>query len=88
LPGNWQAAAGVRQPLNAFAKLHPGQHVIDERFTTIRQAMAVPRGRVRALGCLEAFIEEMKADGFVANALERSDQTDATVAPPRNAEAS
>jgi polar amino acid transport system substrate-binding protein len=83
-----EAAAGVCQPLVAYAGAHPGFRVIDGSFTTIRQAMAVPRGRGRALGYLETFIEEMKSKGFVANALERSGQTDATVAPPRNAAAS
>ena len=31
---------------------------------------------------LREFIEEMKASGFVANALEKSGQSDAAVAPP------
>jgi polar amino acid transport system substrate-binding protein len=31
---------------------------------------------------LRAFIEEMKASGFVAKALKASDQPDAAVAPP------
>lgn len=78
-----EAAAGVRQPLVAYAASRPGFRVIKESFTSIRQAMAVPKGRDRALRHLEAFIEEMKGNGFVADALARSGETDATVAPAR-----
>jgi len=41
----------------------------------------VRKGRLAAAAYLRHFIEEMKADGFVAEALERSGQGDATVAP-------
>lgn len=76
-----EAAAGIKQPLTAYAKAHPGVRLIDGRFMEIRQAMGVPKGRVMAAGYLRGFIEEMKASGFIADALRRSDQ-DATVAPP------
>jgi polar amino acid transport system substrate-binding protein len=39
---------------------------------SIRQAMGTPRGRDAALSYLQDFIEEMKASGFVAEALRRS----------------
>lgn len=76
------AAAGVRQPLVLFAKANPGYRVIEGRFMSIDQAMGVPRGRPEALGFLSDYVEEMKASGFVAAALERHRQTDAVVAPP------
>jgi len=51
----------------------------------IRQAMGTPKlryaGRDAAPRFLHAFVEEMKATGFVAKALERSNQPDAMVAP-------
>lgn len=75
------AAAGVRQPLEAAARARPGFRVLPGRFTAIRQAMAVPAGRAAAQPFLDAFIEEMKASGFVARALRDSGQGDATVAP-------
>jgi polar amino acid transport system substrate-binding protein len=77
-----EAAAGVRQPMTAYLRSHPETRLIEERFMEIRQAMGVPKGRVRAAEYLRAFIEEMKASGFVADALKRSDQPDAAVAPP------
>ncbi len=81
LAGGLDAAAGVRQPLSAAASAHQGLRVIDGRFTAIEQAMGVPRARAAGLPWLRAFIEEMKASGFVAAALARSGQGDAAVAP-------
>jgi polar amino acid transport system substrate-binding protein len=76
------AAAGVRQPLVKFAAAHPGLRVMDERFMAIEQAMCMPQGRAAGARYLRAFVEEMKASGFVAAGLERSGQGDAMVAPP------
>ena len=76
------AAAGVKQPLVAFARQHPNVRVIDERFMEIRQAMGTPKGRDIGAGYLRSFVEELKANGFVADALKRSNQPDAAVAPP------
>jgi polar amino acid transport system substrate-binding protein len=44
--------------------------------------MGTPGGREAAAGYLRSFVEEMKASGFVASALEKSGQRDAVVAPP------
>ena len=77
-----EAAGGVRQPISAFAQAHPDTRIIPGRFMAIEQAMGTVRGREAAAACLRAFIEEMKASGFVARALEASGQGDATVAPP------
>jgi polar amino acid transport system substrate-binding protein len=76
------AAAGVRNPLAAYAASHPGVRVLPGRFTVIEQALAAPRGREAAGRWLDAFVEEVKASGFVAAALARSGQRDAAVAPP------
>jgi polar amino acid transport system substrate-binding protein len=54
---------------------------MDGRFMEIRQAMGTQKGRVADARYLRAFIEEMKASGFVADALKRSNQPDAAVAP-------
>jgi len=40
------------------------------------------QGREAVPQYLRAFVEEMKASGFVAQALARSNQPDAEVAPP------
>jgi polar amino acid transport system substrate-binding protein len=75
------AAAGVKQPLIKFAKANPNVRVMEGRFMVIEQAMGTPKGREAGARYLCSFVEEMKATGFVAKALERSGQGDATVAP-------
>ncbi|OYX80530.1 MAG: restriction endonuclease [Bradyrhizobium sp. 35-63-5] len=76
-----EAVAGVRQPLDAYAKDHPDMRVMDGHFMEIQQAMGTPKGRLAGAAFLRGFVEAMKASGFVAEALARSGQT-ATVAPP------
>ena len=81
-----EAAAGVKQPLVEYAKTDPSVRIMDGRFMEIRQAMGAPKlryqGRDAAPRYLHAFVEEMKATGFIAEALRRSNQPDAAVAPP------
>jgi polar amino acid transport system substrate-binding protein len=77
-----EAAAGVKQAIVAFATAHPDLRMIDERFMSIEQAMATPKGRAAGASYLRRFIEEMKASGFVAKALAASGQADAAVASP------
>jgi polar amino acid transport system substrate-binding protein len=80
-----EAAAGVKQPLVAYAKTNPNVRLLDGRFMEIRQAMGTPQGREAGARYLHGFVEEMKASGFVAEALKRSNQPDASVAPPATA---
>jgi polar amino acid transport system substrate-binding protein len=77
-----EAAAGVRQQLIAFASGQPDVRVVEGRFMVIEQAIGTPKGRDNALEFLKGFVEEAKASGFVADALARSNQRDAAVAPP------
>jgi len=76
------AAAGVKQALAAHAKTDPDVRLIDERFMEIRQAMGTPVARQAGAAYLAAFVEDLKANGFVAEALKRHNQPDAAVAPP------
>ena len=80
-----EAVAGVKQPLVLFAASTPGYRVIPGRFTAIEQAMGVQRAREATSGYLRAFVEDLKASGFVAAALARHRQPDAAVAPPAGA---
>ena len=79
------AAAGVRQQLEVYAKDHPEVRIMSGAFQEIRQAMGMPKknGEAGKAGAayLAAFVEDMKASGFVADALKRSGQA-AKVAPP------
>jgi polar amino acid transport system substrate-binding protein len=75
------AAGGVKQALQKFIAANPGVRLIDERFMEIRQAMGTAKGKLAGAAYLRGFIEEMKKSGFVADALKRSGQAEATVAP-------
>jgi polar amino acid transport system substrate-binding protein len=75
-------AAGVKQQLEADAKRYPGHRLLPGRFMLIQQAMGLPKGRAAAAArTLAAFVEEMKASGFVADALQRHRIEGASVAP-------
>jgi polar amino acid transport system substrate-binding protein len=75
-------AAGVRQQLEADCKRFPGLRLLPGDFMTIQQAMGLPAGRSDdALAMLRQFVEDMKADGFVARALKRHGIAGARVAP-------
>jgi polar amino acid transport system substrate-binding protein len=77
-----EAVAGIRQPLSRYVAGHPGLRLVEPRFMEIRQAVATTKDRTdAAIAFLRRFVEEVKASGFVADALARSGQ-DATVAPP------
>jgi len=75
-------AAGVKQPLDAYAKAHPDVRLLPGRFMVINQAVGTPKTRAAAAAYLSDFVEEAKASGFVAHALAASGQSDASVAPP------
>jgi len=51
----------------------------------IEQAMGLSKGRLAAQAWLSAFIEDLKASGFVADALRRHGVEGAVVAPARAA---
>jgi polar amino acid transport system substrate-binding protein len=75
-------AAGVKQQLEADAGRVGGVRLLPGRFMVINQAMGVPKGRTAAQAWLSAYIEEMKAKGFVGEALQRHRIQGAAVAPP------
>ncbi|HEY3981939.1 MAG TPA: ABC transporter substrate-binding protein [Streptosporangiaceae bacterium] len=80
--GEVEVAAGIRQVLEDEAGRAPGVRLLPGRFMVIQQAMGTPAGRGGpALELLAAFVEEMKAGGFVAEALRRHRIDGATVAP-------
>lgn len=82
LAKNLEVAAGVKQQLEADAKRVPGLRLLDGRFMVINQAMGTPRVRGEAgVTYLRGFIEDMKASGFVAQALQRHGIEGAAVAP-------
>jgi polar amino acid transport system substrate-binding protein len=76
-----EVAAGVKQQLQADMARVGGLRLLPGRFMVIQQAMGVPRQREAVAQALRAFVEEMKASGFVAQALQRHGIQGAAVAP-------
>jgi polar amino acid transport system substrate-binding protein len=80
--GKADVIAGVRQLLLMDQAKLPGSKVLEDRFMVIEQAMGMPRGRDAGLAYAKEFIEELKASGFVARALDASGVRGVPVAPP------
>jgi len=80
--GQVDVAAGIRQVLEVEAEKAPGLRLLPGRFMVIQQAMGTPSSRGNeASAALGAFVEEVKASGFVAHALARHRIQGASVAP-------
>ncbi len=76
-----EVAAGVRPMLEADVRSTPGLRLLPGCFMAIHQAMGTPCGRDSGARWLTAFVEEVKASGFVAGSLARNRVAGATVAP-------
>jgi polar amino acid transport system substrate-binding protein len=77
-----EVAAGIKQQLQAEAQQRGGLRLLPGRFMVIRQAMGLARARGDAAAAfLAAFVEEKKASGEVAAALDRHGIAGAAVAP-------
>jgi len=77
-----EVAAGVKQQLQADAQRLPGLRLLPGRFMVIQQAMGLPKGSGEAAAVmLREFVQELKASGFVAQALARHNIQGASVAP-------
>lgn len=77
-------AAGVKQQLQMDAARLPQLRLLPGRFMVIEQAMGLPKGRSpEAQAYLRQFVEDMKASGFVADALKKHKIEGASIAPPQ-----
>lgn len=83
---NADVAAGVKQQLESDLPRFPDLRLLPGRFMVIQQAMGLPKGRsAEAVAYLRAFVEELKASDFVAQALGRHGIEGASVAPANEA---
>lgn len=69
--GKVDVLAGVRQHLVANSAKLSGSRVLDERFMAIQQAVGILKGRNQGANYLREFIDDVKASGFVARAIEK-----------------
>lgn len=81
LAGKVDVVAGVRQHLLANVKKLPGSRVLDGRFMAIQQALGIVKGRDAGAKYLREFIEDVKASGLVACAIEKAGVRGVSVAP-------
>lgn len=88
MTGQVDVLAGVRQHLVANSVKLPGSRVFADRFMAIEQALGIPKGRAEAARYLREFIEEVKASGVVARAIERAGVSGVAVAPPARSDKS
>jgi polar amino acid transport system substrate-binding protein len=80
--GKVDALAGLTQGLLGLAPKLPGSRLVDGRFMGVQQSIAVPRGREAGLAYLRRVVEDAKASGLVARAIERTGARGVSVAPP------
>jgi polar amino acid transport system substrate-binding protein len=79
--GKVEALAGVKQTLVADAEKLPGSRVLGGRFMAIYQALGIPKGHDAGAEYLREFIEDVKASGLVAQAIEKAGIRGISVAP-------
>jgi polar amino acid transport system substrate-binding protein len=70
--GKTDALAGLRPVLLTCIEKLPGSRVVDDRFTTIQQAVGTPKGREAGAAYLRRFVEDVKATGLVAHLIEKN----------------
>jgi len=80
--GQVEALAGLTQALHDKLRQLPGARILAGRFMGVQQSIAVPKGRDAGLAYLRHVVEEAKASGLVARAIERTGARGVSVAPP------
>jgi polar amino acid transport system substrate-binding protein len=84
LAENLEAATGVREPVTAFVRTHPGIRLIEGRFMKIQQAVGTTKvKRPETIEFLHGVVEDLKASGFIAASLRRSARPPPSLRPPR-----
>lgn len=79
--GKVEALAGLKQALIGLVDKFPGSRMVDGRFMAVQQSIGVPKGRDAGLGYLRSVVEDTKASGLVARAIERTGARGVSVAP-------
>ena len=69
---SFEALAGLRPFLMDVSSKHAGTRLLEGSFMIVQQAIGVPRSRDRAAAYLQKFVEDVKASGFVARAIEKN----------------
>ena len=81
--GRVDAWASARQLLIDYSAQLPGSRVLEGRYGVNRAAVVVAKGKAARLAYISEFIEDIKASGFVQQAITRSGWRGVRVAPPQ-----
>ena len=79
--GQADAFAANRNSFATFTAGLEGYRALDDHFSTVSMAIAVPRGRGDALATVSAFLEEAKTSGGMQRAIDRAKLLGVRVAP-------
>jgi polar amino acid transport system substrate-binding protein len=79
--GQVDALAGLTQALLDRVKQLPRSRLVEGRFMGVQQSIAVPRGRDAGLAYLRRVVEDAKASGLVARAIDTTGARGVSVAP-------
>jgi polar amino acid transport system substrate-binding protein len=79
--GRADAFAANKPSLFDMSDKLPGVRVLDGRFATDRQHMAIPNGRDLGIGYARKFVDDAKSEGLVSAAIERAGLRGAAAAP-------
>jgi polar amino acid transport system substrate-binding protein len=77
-----EALAGLRPRLLSDVEKLPGARILDGKFTAVQQAVGTGCKNTAAAEFLRAFVEEVKASGFVQGLIDRHKVRGLSVAPP------
>ena len=77
-----EVLSGLRPRLLTDVQQLPGARILDGQFTAVQQAIGTPKARTTGAAFLRTFVEEVKASGFVGEAIARNGSQGVSVAPP------
>ena len=76
-----EALAGLKPRLITDAQRLPGSRILDGQVTAVQQSIGTPRSRETGARYLKEFVEDVKAKGFIGEAISRHKVNGVTVAP-------
>ncbi|MGI9402858.1 MAG: transporter substrate-binding domain-containing protein [Rhizobiaceae bacterium] len=79
------ALAGLRPRLISDVKQLPDARILEDRFSSVQQAVGTPRKNTAAAFWLAELVEYLKQSGFVGDLIERHKVKGLSVAPPADA---
>ena len=77
-----EVLSGLRPRLLSDVQKLPGARLLDGQFTAVQQAIGTAKARSAGAEFLRTYVEDVKASGFVGEAITRNNSQGVSVAPP------